>query len=89
MGKVLSKPFRKVVFTDIQMQAARGLEQFRGKDVSHRTFVEWLFGSQHKVAVINHEMLTYQYLKQRNNKNQVVYTIIIVEGHMGKALTAL
>lgn len=88
MGGVKTKPFRKVVFTDMQMLLFK--EKFyKDRKYTHRDFVERLFKSQHKMAVINHDMLTYQYVRQKNNKSEVVHTIVIVEGQLGRALTAI
>lgn len=89
MGAVKSKATRKIVFTDAQILAAKSLDQFRGRNVTHRDFVEWLFNRQHKMHVHNHAMLTYKYIRQRNNKSEVVHTIVIVEGILGRALTAI
>lgn len=57
----MHKPvFRKVAFTSKQFAQARLSPKFAFED-THRPFVEWLFESQHKMKVLDHKLLIYDY----------------------------
>ena len=81
MGRLTVKGrVKKIAFTQDQMLMAKKMPKFIGREVSHREFVEHLFLSQHKVIVLNHELLHY------THKPWAGGMVFIVEGQLGLGL---
>ena len=80
---------KKVAFSMQQMLKARDSRKI-GQEGGHRKFVEWLFFNHHKLHVLDHSKLIYDYDSGKSIDGQYIKgkkdSVICVHGVVGVAL---